>query len=80
MTSGLGTSFCILAPDTNLDVASLIKKFADALIVRAGRMQAEHVDDAIRDERIDAMELGRQFHCEEDYITQIKVTPTHALL
>ena len=58
--------------NTNLEEAAHIKKYTDAPIVCAGRMQAEEAADAIHDGRIDAMGLGRQFLCEEAYITKLK--------
>ncbi len=63
----------VYAPlNMNLKEVAHIKKFTDAPVVCAGRMQADVAAEAIANGDLDAMGLGRQFLCDGEYIQKIK--------
>lgn len=63
----------VYAPlNMNLEEVAHIKKFTDAPVVCAGRMQPDAAAEAIRNGEIDAMGIGRQFLCDGEYIQKIE--------
>ena len=63
----------VYAPlNTNLPEVAHIKKFTDAPIVCAGRMQADTAAEAIANGDIDAMGIGRQLLCDGEYVKKIQ--------
>ena len=55
----------------NLDDVGHIRQFVDIPVVCAGRMTPEAGADAIRDGRIDAMGVARQFLVDEAWVTKL---------
>jgi len=55
----------------NLDDVSHIKKFVDIPVVCAGRMDAEVGAKAVKDGRIDAVGVARQFLVDPEWITKL---------
>ena len=55
----------------NLEDVEHIKQFVDIPVVCAGRMQPAVGADAIRDGRIDAMAVGRQFLADPHWVTKL---------
>lgn len=63
----------VYAPlNTNLAEVAHIKKYTDAPIVCAGRMQADTAAEAIANGDIDAMGIGRQILCDGEYVRKIR--------
>ena len=55
----------------NLDDVAHIKKFVDIPVVCAGRMEPEVGAQAIKEGKIDAMGVARQFLADEEWITKL---------
>lgn len=58
--------------NTNLNECIEIKPYSKAPVICAGRMQPEDAAKAIAAGQIDAMGIGRQFLCDNEYITKIR--------
>lgn len=58
--------------DCNLAEAIHIKKFTDAPVFCAGRMQFDTAAKAIANGEIDGVAIGRQFLCDEQVLTKIR--------
>ncbi len=58
--------------NTNLEDVAWIKKYVDIPVVCAGRMEPEVASKAIKDKKIDAMGVARQFLCDPDWIIKLK--------
>lgn len=56
----------------NLKDAEHISKFVDIPVIVAGRMQPEDAEKSIKDGKIDAVAIGRQFICDGEYLTKLK--------
>lgn len=56
----------------NLSEAEHIKQFVDIPVICAGRMQPDTAAASIREGKIDAVAIGRQFICDGEYLTKLK--------
>lgn len=56
----------------NLDDVKHIKKFTDRPVFCAGRMQADAAAKAISDGELDGVGIGRQFLCDEQFLTKLR--------
>lgn len=56
----------------NLTEAEHIKQFVDVPVICAGRMQPETANDSIKEGKLDAVAIGRQFLCDGEYLTKLK--------
>lgn len=56
----------------NLKDVEHISEFVDIPVIAAGRMQPEAAEESIRNGKIDAVAIGRQFICDGEYLTKIK--------
>lgn len=56
----------------NLSDVEHIKKFTDKPVFCAGRMQLEDADHAIASGALDGVAIGRQFFCDEQFLTKMR--------
>lgn len=56
----------------NLAEAEHIKNFVDIPVICAGRMQPDTAAESIKESKIDAVAIGRQFICDGEYLTKLK--------
>src|SRR5574344_1046010 len=57
--------------DCNLDDVAHIRKFVSIPVVCAGRMDPKTADKAIKEGKIDAMGVARQFLCDPEWVTKL---------
>ena len=56
----------------NLEEVKHIKKFTNVPVYCAGRMQMPVAEEAIENGEIDGVAIGRQFLCDENFLTKIR--------
>lgn len=61
-----------MPPNCNLEDVKHIKQFTDAPVFCAGRMQVDTAAEAIAAGELDGVAIGRQFLCDEQFITKIR--------
>lgn len=61
-----------MPPNCNLEDVAHIKQFTDAPVFCAGRMQLDAAADAIERGLIDGVGIGRQFLCDEKFLTKVR--------
>ena len=61
-----------MPPNCNLEDVKHIKKFTDAPVFCAGRMQVDAAAEAIGAGELDGVGIGRQFLCDEQFLTKLR--------
>ena len=61
-----------MPPNCNLDDVKHIKKFTDAPVFCAGRMEPDAAAEAITAGELDGVGIGRQFLCDEQFLTKLR--------
>lgn len=56
----------------NLEDVEHIKKFTSKPVYCAGRMEMETADEAIRAGKLDGVAIGRQFLCDEHFVSKVR--------